>query len=136
MKEVPERITYMQTQVDARINFAEYTEGLAGATVELLRADLERDFVSGAHPELLLAFLKELCEGHFVPMQDLLHDQESSLFDIDLVSEVYTLLFQLEHVRFHAIPTRAPRVAVAVIHMVGRRAVHGTRLLAPHCGRC
>lgn len=42
VKEIPERITYMQSQADAALNFAEITEGLAGATVELLRADLEQ----------------------------------------------------------------------------------------------
>ena len=28
-----------------------------------MRADLEQEFISGAQPELLLEFLKELCEG-------------------------------------------------------------------------
>jgi len=53
-----------------------------------LRADLDKEFTSNAHPELLLGFLKELCEGHYVPMQDLLHDQPNTIFDIDLVFEV------------------------------------------------
>ena len=58
VKEIPERITYMQTQADARLNFAELTGGLAGATIELTRADLEQEFVSLAHPEQVLSFLK------------------------------------------------------------------------------
>ena len=48
----------MKSQADARLNFEEMTEGLAGATVEVLRADLEQDFVTKAEPELLLAFIK------------------------------------------------------------------------------
>ena len=86
----------MKSQADARLNFEEMTEGLAGATVEVLRADLEQDFVTKAEPELLLAFIKELCEGHFVPMQDILHRQLNTLFDIDLVFELYSLLLSVE----------------------------------------
>ena len=61
-------------------------------------ADLSQEFTTRAYPELLLAFLKELCEGHFVPMQDLLHDQPNTIFDIDLVFEGYSLLLHLEQV--------------------------------------
>ena len=83
-------------QRDAEKNFEEFTEGLGGATVELLRADMQAPFVSRAHPELLLAFLKEATEGHFEPMQDLLVGQPNSAVDVDVTCEVCKLLLAVE----------------------------------------
>ena len=97
VKEIPERISYAQVQREAEENFEEIAAGLAGATVELLRADMLKPFVTLAHPELLLSFLKELCEGMYNEIQDLFHDQPSlARLDIDLTLEICKLLLQLE----------------------------------------
>lgn len=63
IKEIPERVSYLQMQKQAEEQFDDFTEGLAGATVELLRQEMRSPFVTHAHPELLLDFLQELVEG-------------------------------------------------------------------------
>lgn len=96
VKEIPDAQAHARTQRDAREHFGELTAGLKGATVELLRADMEAPFKTLAHPALLLSFLKEMCEGHYEPMQDLFHEQPFSSVAIDIGSEVSTLLLALE----------------------------------------
>ena len=83
-------------QLEAMANFDEAMEGLAGATIEVLKADLHADFVTRAHPEPLLRLLKEMCEGHHEQMQDLFHDQPNTIFDIDITNEVTQLFIELE----------------------------------------
>jgi len=96
VKEIPDRQSYHQTQHEGLEQFEELTEGLAGATIELLKADLHAPFLTRAHPEQLLRLLKEMCEGHYEPMQDLFHDQPHTIFDIDITMEVCKLLIELE----------------------------------------
>ena len=96
IKEVPERRTFLRSQADSREQFAGYAEGLSASTVELLRNDLQRSFVTRAHPELLLGFLKELCEGHYVEMQDAMHNQPNTEFDIHVPHEIFRLMAALE----------------------------------------
>ena len=69
VKEIAERQSFLQTQQDARGQFEAMSEGLSGATIELLKADLHTPFQTRAHAELLLRLLKEMCEGHYEPMQ-------------------------------------------------------------------
>jgi hypothetical protein len=98
IKEVPERRTFLSSQAESRRQFAMYSEGMSTSTVEFLRNDLReaRGFTTRAHPELLLAFLKELCEGHYVEMQDAMHNQPYTEFDIHTEFEIFKLMEALE----------------------------------------
>ena len=111
VKEIPERIAYIKGRRDYAAHFDDVTAGLSGATVALLRADLHAPFVTRAHPDLLLRFLKETCEGHFAPMQDLLSDQPFAVVDIDFAAEVCELVLQLA---VHLDASNVPQVVLAI----------------------
>ena len=96
VKEIPEQRSYNQMQTKARDNFDDLTFGLAGATVALLRANMEAPFETRSHPGVLLEFLQVICEGHFEPMQNLYNNQPYTLTDVDVTSEVCQFLLAVE----------------------------------------
>ena len=73
------------------------TEGLSAATVVAMRTDLERDFPSRSFVLDVLELLRLMCEGHNEDFQNFLREQPNeSIRNVDLVSEVYLLLSELE----------------------------------------
>ena len=95
-REIHRRKAFLATQKMQRDSFEEMTLGLSEATIEVFRRDLDAEFETLAHPCSLLCFLQRLCEGHYVEMQDLLHDQPNSKVSSSLVSDAALLLIELE----------------------------------------
>ena len=61
-----------------------------------IRDRVERPFPSRSFVIEALETLRLLCEGHNNAMQEHLREQPNDLSDIDMVSEVYQLLYALE----------------------------------------
>ena len=62
-----------------------------------MRTDLERDFPSRSFVLDVLELLRLMCEGHNEDFQNFLREQPNeSIRNVDLVSEVYLLLSELE----------------------------------------
>lgn len=101
VKEISERKLFVAQQAERRQYLAEDVAGLSAAAAAAVRADIERDFESAAFVAETVEALRLLCEGHFAPMQEYLRDprggrSDSSAEPVDLVSEVYSLLAELE----------------------------------------
>ena len=96
ISEIREEKFYLESQRERRATFEEDTAGLSAATVDAMKAELEQPFASRSFVLLTLQFLQLLCEGHNNELQDLLSSDEGADHTVDLVSEVYELLFALE----------------------------------------
>ena len=94
VKEIPERKIYAAGQ-EARRALLEESDNLTKATVESMLKENAKEFPTRAYVALQLEFLRLLCEGHQEKMQQYLRDQPSTLYDIDIVTEVVKLTLDL-----------------------------------------
>ena len=101
IKEIAERKLFLAQQAERRAGYLDEVDGLSPAAAAAVKADIERDFDTSAYVAETVEALRLMCEGHFTPLQEYLRDprggrSDSSAEPIDLVTEVYALLAELE----------------------------------------
>lgn len=96
MREAPEVKLYRSQQADRLDDFELEQENLSPATRVAMRKQLEKEFESDSNVASVLEFMRLLCEGHNLKLQDLLREQTAEMTSVDLISEVNELLLVIE----------------------------------------